>query len=114
MRIAGTAELRLAQARPAPRGHQHALLKVARDWFPVAGHYDNATLWAGARPMLPDGPPLIGATAVPGLFLNLGHGSTGWAMACGSGRIAADLIAGNRPGIDLDGLTPARYGLGPR
>ncbi|MGT2429083.1 D-amino acid dehydrogenase [Cupriavidus basilensis] len=113
VRIAGTAELgsRKLDLRLAAI---NTLLKVARDWFPVAGHYDNATLWAGARPMLPDGPPLIGATAVPGLFLNLGHGSTGWAMACGSGRIAADLIAGNRPGIDLDGLTPARYGLGPR
>ncbi|MGO4326134.1 D-amino acid dehydrogenase [Cupriavidus sp. 2TAF22] len=113
LRIAGTAELgsRRLDLRPAAI---NTLLKVARDWFPVAGHYGSATLWAGARPMLPDGPPLIGATAVPGLFLNLGHGSTGWAMACGSGRVAADLIAGNRPAIDLDGLTPARYGLGPR
>lgn len=113
LRIAGTAELgsRKLDLRPAAI---NTLLKVARDWFPVAGHYGTATLWAGARPMLPDGPPLIGATAVPGLYLNLGHGSTGWAMACGSGRIAADLIAGDRPGIDLDGLTPDRYGLGPR
>jgi len=113
LRVAGTAELgsRRLDLRPAA---VNTLLKVARDWFPVAGHYGNATLWAGARPMLPDGPPLIGATAVPGLFLNLGHGSTGWAMACGSGRIAADLIAGNAAAIDLEGLTPARYGLGPR
>lgn len=117
VRIAGTAELgsRKLTLRPAAL---HTLIKVARDWFPVAGNYQKATLWAGARPMLPDGPPLIGATAVPGLFLNLGHGSTGWAMACGSGQIAADTIAasqgtGTGPGIDMDGLTPARYGLGP-
>ncbi|MNU00435.1 D-amino acid dehydrogenase small subunit [compost metagenome] len=68
--------------------------------------------------MLPDGPPLIGPTSVPGLFLNLGHGSTGWAMSCGSGKIAADQIAASAgthggPDIDMEGLLPDRYGLGP-
>ena len=117
LRVAGTAELgsRKLDLRPAAL---QTLIKVARDWFPVAGHYNAATLWAGARPMLPDGPPLIGATRVPGLFLNLGHGSTGWAMSCGSGKIAADQIAasagqGDGPAIDMDGLTPERYRLGP-
>ncbi len=117
IRVAGTAELgtHRLDLRPAAL---HTLLKVARDWFPAAGNYQEATLWAGARPMLPDGPPLIGATRVPGLFLNLGHGSTGWAMACGSGKIAADQIAasagiGNGPEIDMAGLTPARYQMAP-
>ncbi len=117
LRVAGTAELgsRRLDLRPAAL---NTLIKVARDWFPVAGHYQEATLWAGARPMLPDGPPLIGATRVPGLFLNLGHGSTGWAMSCGSGKIAADQIAasagrGGGPSIDMEGLTPARYRLAP-
>ncbi len=115
LRVAGTAELgsRKLDLRPAAL---NTLIKVARDWFPVAGNYQEATLWAGARPMLPDGPPLIGATRLPGLFLNLGHGSTGWAMSCGSGKIAADQIAasagqGDGPAIDMEGLTPARYRL---
>ncbi|WP_317924102.1 MULTISPECIES: D-amino acid dehydrogenase [unclassified Cupriavidus] len=117
MRVAGTAELgsRRLDLRPAAL---RTLIKVARDWFPVAGNYQEATQWAGARPMLPDGPPLIGPTAVPGLFLNLGHGSTGWAMSCGSGKIAADQIAASAgaacgPDIDMEGLLPDRYGLGP-
>jgi D-amino-acid dehydrogenase len=62
--------------------------------------------------MLPDGPPVLGATPVPNLFLNLGHGSTGWAMACGSARVVADVLAGAKPEIDLDGLTLARFGRG--
>ncbi|QET03675.1 MULTISPECIES: D-amino acid dehydrogenase [Cupriavidus] len=115
LRVAGTAELgtrRMDLRHDAVR----TLIRVARDWFPVAGSYQEATLWAGARPMLPDGPPLIGATSVAGLFLNLGHGSTGWAMSCGSGKIAADQIAasvgeGDGPAIDMEGLTPARYRL---
>jgi len=108
MRIAGTAEIgdRALTLREAALG---TLLKVARDWFPGAARYSDAQFWVGARPMLPDGPPLLGATPVAGLYLNLGHGSTGWAMACGCARVLSDLIAGDPPAIDLEGLTLARY-----
>jgi D-amino-acid dehydrogenase len=54
--------------------------------------------------MLPDGPPVLGASAVPGVWLNLGHGSSGWALACGSARVTADLLAGRTPAIDVEGL----------
>jgi D-amino-acid dehydrogenase len=59
--------------------------------------------------MLPDGAPLLGPSPLKGLFLNLGHGSTGWAMACGSARVLADVLEGVTPEIDLDGLTLERY-----
>jgi D-amino-acid dehydrogenase len=59
--------------------------------------------------MLPDGPPLIGASGIPGLWLNLGHGSSGWALSCGSARVLADLVASQTPGIDIDGLGLERY-----
>lgn len=108
LRAAGTAEVgsRGLKLREAAL---RTLLKVARDWFPAAASYAQARFWVGARPMLPDGPPILGGTAYPNLFLNVGHGSTGWAMACGSARIVADLIAGRAPEIDLDGLTLDRY-----
>jgi D-amino-acid dehydrogenase len=60
--------------------------------------------------MLPDGPPVLGSTPVANLFLNIGHGSTGWAMACGSARVVADIVAGRQPQIDLEGLTIERFG----
>jgi D-amino-acid dehydrogenase len=85
------------------------LLKVATDWFPGAASYRKAQFWVGARPMLPDGPPVLGPSPIPNLFLNTGHGSTGWVMACGSGKVLADVIAGRTPEIDLDGLTIDRY-----
>jgi D-amino-acid dehydrogenase len=108
MRVAGTAEL--SDQRIAVREESCAtLLKVAKDWFPGAANYAQASFWCGARPMLPDGPPLLGATHVPRVFLNVGHGSTGWAMSCGSGQILADIVTGKPPAIDLDGLTIARY-----
>jgi D-amino-acid dehydrogenase len=109
LRIAGTAELgdRRLVLRDSALG---TLLKVARDWFPSAAAYAQARPWVGARPMLPDGPPVLGRTPITNLFLNLGHGSTGWAMACGSARIVAGVVAGEKPPIDLDGLTVDRFG----
>jgi len=113
IRIAGTAELGDRSLSLETRRAESALatlIKVARDWFPGAANYHAATWWVGARPMLPDGPPVLGTTAHRGVFVNLGHGSTGWTMAAGSGRVVADVIMGRPPEIDLDGLTLARYG----
>ena len=109
LRIAGTAELgdRRLELRQAAL---KTLVKVASDWFPRAARYSEARYWVGARPMLPDGPPLLGATPVAGLFLDVGHGSTGWAMACGSGKLVADVVTGRTPEISLEGLTLERYG----
>ena len=112
IRIAGTAELGDRQLTLESRNAERALatlLKVVRDWFPGAANYQGASWWVGARPMFPDGPPVIGPTWHPRIFTNLGHGSTGWAMATGSGRIVADLVTGRTPAIDLEGLTVARY-----
>ena len=112
IRIAGTAELGDRSLSLASNNAERALatlIKVARDWFPGAAPYQSATWWAGARPMLPDGPPVLGATRHPRVFVNLGHGSTGWAMAAGSGRIVADIVVQRTPEIDLEGLTLARY-----
>ena len=108
LRIAGIAELgnRSSGLRDRALG---MLLGVARDWFPAAAAYGKARAWAGAGTMLPDGPPVLGATPVSNLYLNIGHGSTGWAMACGAARVVADIVTGRQPQIDLDGLTIARY-----
>ncbi|WP_175948071.1 D-amino acid dehydrogenase [Burkholderia pyrrocinia] len=109
LRVAGTAEL----------GNRHAalrqqaldtLMKVLDDWFPHAADRASARFWVGRRPMTPDGPPLLGASGIDGLWLNVGHGSTGWAMSMGSGKVVADLVTGREPEIDLSGLTLARYG----
>jgi D-amino-acid dehydrogenase len=112
LRIAGLVELgnRELNPRDAALG---TLLRVARDWFPAAAAYSNARVWVGARPMLPDGPPVLGATPMSNLYLNLGHGAAGWALACGSARVVADIVAGTKPQIDLDGLTIERF-RGPR
>ena len=107
VRVAGGAEL-----GGRPERHNKAALatlyKVLNDWFPGAAHMSQAQVWKGARPMLPDGPPVLGASGLPGVWLNLGHGSSGWALACGSARVVADSIDARAPGIDLEGLGISR------
>jgi D-amino-acid dehydrogenase len=103
LRVAGTAEmtgfdLTLTPSRVA------AITARAREMFPDGGDYSRAEPWTGLRPTTPDGVPLIGATPFRNLWLNTGHGTLGWTMACGSGRLLADLIAGRRPDIDPAGL----------
>jgi D-amino-acid dehydrogenase len=59
--------------------------------------------------MTPDGTPVIGPTKFPNLFLNTGHGTLGWTMSCGSGRVLSDLVSGQRPNIDVQDLAISRY-----
>ena len=83
---------------------------MVTDLFPAGGDVSRAEFWCGLRPMTPDGTPVVGPTRLPNLYLATGHGTLGWTMAAGTGRVMADLISGRKPEIDLDGLTVARYG----
>jgi D-amino-acid dehydrogenase len=86
-----------------------SLVMAGNDWFPQAANYNKAHFWCGIRPMLPDGLPLLGETPVRGIYVNSGHGSNGWSTAVGSGKLISDMISGNAPDIDMDGLTLSRY-----
>jgi D-amino-acid dehydrogenase len=107
VRVAGSAEIGGEPNEKRPSAIQ-TLYKVLHDWFPGAAQLANTGSavqeWKGARPMLPDGPPVLGATHAPGVWVNIGHGSSGWALSCGSARAVADLIAGKEPAVDLEGL----------
>ena len=109
VRVAGSAELGGHPSRINPSAVQ-TLYKVLHDWFPGAAvHSSGVQVWKGARPMLPDGPPVIGASGVPDVWLNTGHGSSGWALSCGSARSLADLLGGRQPALDLTGFSIARF-----
>jgi D-amino-acid dehydrogenase len=104
IRVSGGSELGGNATRHDPDMIK-TLYRVLDDWFPGAARTQaNVQIWKGSRPMLPDGPPIIGASGIPGVWLNLGHGSSGWALACGSARAIADSIHGKSPDIDLQGL----------
>ena len=107
VRVAGSAEMGGSPTDKRAASIQ-TLYKVLHDWFPGAAQHSNTGAsvqeWKGARAMLPDGPPIIGDSGLPGLWLNLGHGSSGWALSCGSARALADLMSGKGADIDMEGL----------
>ncbi|OTG80525.1 D-amino acid dehydrogenase small subunit [Acinetobacter sp. ANC 5054] len=81
---------------------------VTRDLFP-GGDLEKASFWTGLRPMTPDSTPIIGRTKYNNLFLNTGHGTLGWTMACGSGKLISDLVLGQQAEISTEGLSLQRY-----
>lgn len=108
IRVGGTAEIsgfstKLYDARRATLDHS------LTDLFPRGGDLSRATFWSGLRPMTPDGPPVIGPTQYANLHLNTGHGTLGWTMSCGSGRVLADMLSGKKPEVDVSALTVKRY-----
>jgi D-amino-acid dehydrogenase len=109
IRVAGQAEI-IGYNDKLGKNATNTVRHVVTDLFPKGGDVSRAEGWTGLRPMTPDGTPVIGPTRYANLFLNTGHGTLGWTMACGSGRAVADAVLGRKPEIDFDGLTAARYG----
>jgi D-amino-acid dehydrogenase len=107
VRVAGSAEIG-GQLDNIALGPLRTLYRVLDDWFPGATLERQAQHWKGARPMLPDGPPVLGASGAPGVWLNLGHGSSGWVLSCGSARVLAELVSGRAPPLDMSRLELSR------
>jgi D-amino-acid dehydrogenase len=103
VRVAGSAEVG-GRADHMRLGTLRTLYRVLDEWFPGSTVTREAQHWKGARPMLPDGPPVLGESGAPGVWLNLGHGSSGWALACGSARVLAERISGRDAAIDTSRL----------
>ena len=107
IRVGGMAELSGFDVSLNPQ-RRATLEMVTQDLF-AGGDLPNASFWTGLRPMTPDSTPIIGATRYRNLFLNTGHGTLGWTMACGSGKLISDLVLGKTPDIPIDGLSLQRY-----
>ena len=103
VRVAGSAEIGGDPEQQNERA-QATLDMVLDDWFPGVTRRSAAQRWKGARPMLPDGPPVLGPSGAEGIWLNVGHGGSGWALSVGSARLVADAIVGRKTPIEIDGL----------
>ena len=108
IRVGGMAEIAGHDLSLNPR-RRETLEMITADLYPQGGDLARAEFWTGLRPATPDGTPIVGATRYRNLFLNTGHGTLGWTMACGSGRLLADLMASRRPQISPLGLDISRY-----
>ena len=75
---------------------------------------NDLNFWTGFRPSTPDSTPIIGPTPYSNLYLNTGHGTLGWTMSAGSGKLLANLISGSEPEISLEGIDMSRYSFANR
>lgn len=96
LRVAGTAEFNGYDTTLDPVRCQ-ALIDRTRQLFPDLQTEGEPLFWCGLRPATPSNVPYIGRSRLPNLWLNTGHGTLGWTMACGSGAALADLVDGRRP-----------------
>jgi len=99
-RVGGTAEMN-GYGRELDMARCEALTRRTRELFPEGCDYAQPHYWSGLRPMTPSNIPYIGKTKYGNLFLNTGHGTLGWTMGCGSGRVIADIISGRQPEINF-------------
>jgi D-amino-acid dehydrogenase len=114
LRIAGGAVLQAAGQIDKPLGEAVtkealALLgQATHDWIPGAARISAALPWEGVKLLSPDGLPVIGNALHPRLFVNVGHGPSGWGLACGAGKLVADLLSGQTPELSADTLAALR------
>ena len=108
VRVGGTAEL-AGFSRNLRKHRRETLEHSVTDLFAGSCDVSEAVFWSGLRPMTPDGTPVIGTTGLRNLFLNTGHGTLGWTMACGSARVLADIISGRKTEIPSQDLNIFRY-----
>jgi D-amino-acid dehydrogenase len=93
VRLAGFADCVAEDASVEPRRIQD-LVRVGRSVFPDAAEFEGPlNEWAGMRPATPSGLPIVGATRVRGLYLNVGHGPLGWTLACATGQQLAECLS---------------------
>ncbi|GAB3368550.1 D-amino acid dehydrogenase [Massilia agri] len=113
IRVGGMAEI-AGYSKVLNPARRETLEMVVNDLFPGAGDTRQASFWTGLRPMTPDSTPVVGATPLRNLFVNTGHGTLGWTMACGSAAVIADLVSGKQPAIRADDLAVFRYAGTPQ
>jgi len=98
LRAAGTAELTGYDTTINPVRCASIAGRI-RDLFPALNGVSAADYWTGLRPATPNNVPVIGRTKLKNLYLNTGHGTLGWTLACGSASVLADLVSGRRPQV---------------
>jgi D-amino-acid dehydrogenase len=103
VRVTATAEFSGYGRTHKPQDFE-TMLATMKMLFPDGADWSKASFWAGLRPMTPEGTPILGPSRMKNLWFNTGQGHMGWTMSHGAARITADLVAGKRPAIALDGM----------
>lgn len=108
IRVGGMAEI-VGYDKSLKIERRQTLEWILNDLFPGSGVPGDVSFWTGLRPKTPDSTPIVGATRIGNLYLNTGHGTLGWTMACGSAQLLADIVSGKPTAIRSDDLSLQRY-----
>ncbi|MEN3929649.1 D-amino acid dehydrogenase [Microvirga sp. W0021] len=108
IRVGGMAELSGYNLKLDAKRRETLAMSLT-DLFPDGSKIDDMQFWTGMRPMTPDGTPIIGPTSFSNLTTATGHGTLGWTMACGTGRLVADIVSGRKADIETADLSIKRY-----
>lgn len=106
LRVAGTAEFAGFDTQLRQRRCDLIKQRVSEIFPQLRAALEQAESWSGLRPATPSNVPLIGATRYANLYLNTGHGTLGWTLACGSGKLLADLIGQRPTAVDARAYRP--------
>lgn len=90
----------------------HGIVKSVNAYFPKFSEdsFKGVQPWAGLRPVSPDGIPYLGRTrGLENLVVNCGHAMMGLSLGPVSGRLAADLLAGDTPFRPIEAMAPGRF-----
>jgi D-amino-acid dehydrogenase len=109
LRLAGTAEFAGYDLRLNERRGEMLLAALA-EHYPDYPRGSPPLHWAGLRPVVPDGRPVLGATPVRNLFVDTGHGQLGWTLSFGSAKAVAAVMDDKMPEIDLSDFAFDRFG----
>ncbi|MET4060728.1 D-amino-acid dehydrogenase [Arthrobacter sp. UYP6] len=107
LRIAGTMEFR-GPDEPLQTGRIEAILASVRPLFTRMDLADLQDIWVGARPVTPDGLPVIGATRSPGVFVAGGHGMWGIVLGPATGKLLAQQIVSGEVPDQIRPFNPLR------
>lgn len=109
IRLAGTLELAGNDLTVNMR-RVKAIVKAAKNYLNSGNTFKPDNVWAGLRPVTPDGVPIIGNTAVnPNVVVATGHATIGMTLGPITGKLVSEIINGDKPSIDLEALSPTRF-----
>jgi glycine oxidase len=107
----------LVGATAEQAGFDTRLTDEARIWLrgqaasvlPAVSGWDLVEQWAGLRPSAPDGLPILGRTALDGLFVASGQYRNGILFAPAIAKAVSAVVLGQEPRIDISSFTPLRF-----
>ncbi len=107
LRVSGQHQIG-GSATPKSKAYK-ALGQSIQHWYPFASKVSEATYDSSASCVAIDSKPIVGATSMPGLYVNFAHGSQAWALAFGSAQALCDEILKADDRFKLDAFLPQRF-----